>query len=137
VIFLEYAIDVAAACRERGIKTVAVTAGYISEEPRVEFYRAMDAANVDLKGFTDGFYQRLCTARLGPVLDTLKYLKHETGVWFEITTLLIPGENDSSEELERLLPGWWKTWGPTCRCTSRPSTPTGRCWIPRQLRPRR
>lgn len=103
VIFLEYAVDVAAACRERGIKTVAVTAGYISKEPRVEFYRHMDAANVDLKGFTEDFYARLCTARLEPVLDTLKYLKHETNVWFEITTLLIPGENDSEAEIERLV----------------------------------
>jgi pyruvate formate lyase activating enzyme len=103
VIFLEYAVDVAQACRERGIRTVAVTAGYISREPRIEFYRHMDAANVDLKGFTEDFYARLCTARLEPVLDTLKYLKHETDVWFEITTLLIPGENDSESELERMV----------------------------------
>ena len=102
VIFLEYAVDVAQACHARGIKTVAVTAGYISPEPRVEFFRHMDAANVDLKGFTDAFYQRLCSARLQPVLDTLVYLKHETNVWFEITTLLIPGENDSDEELEAM-----------------------------------
>jgi pyruvate formate lyase activating enzyme len=100
VIFLEYAVDVAAACRARGIKTVAVSAGYICDEPRVEFFRAMDAANIDLKGFTEGFYKNLCTGRLEPVLNTLKYLKHETEVWFEITTLLIPGENDSSEEIE-------------------------------------
>ena len=100
VIFLEYAIDVAEACRARGIKTVAVTAGYICDEPRVEFYRHMDAANVDLKGFTEDFYQKLCTAHLRPVLDTLVYLKKETDVWFEITTLLIPGQNDSDEELE-------------------------------------
>jgi pyruvate formate lyase activating enzyme len=100
VIFLEYAIDVAEACRARGIKTVAVTAGYICDEPRVEFYRHMDAANVDLKGFTEDFYQKLCTAHLQPVLDTLVYLKKETDVWFEITTLLIPGQNDSDEELE-------------------------------------
>ena len=91
VIFLEYAADVAEACRERGVKTVAVSAGYICEEPRVEFFSKMDAANIDLKGFTDGFYRNLCSARLGPVLDTLEYLKHETEVWFEITTLLIPG----------------------------------------------
>ncbi|HYN38863.1 MAG TPA: AmmeMemoRadiSam system radical SAM enzyme, partial [Rhodospirillales bacterium] len=102
VIFLEYAVDVAQACHARGIKTVAVTAGYISPEPRVEFFRHMDAANVDLKGFTDAFYQRLCSARLQPVLDTLVYLKHKTSVWFEITTLLIPGENDSDEELEEM-----------------------------------
>jgi pyruvate formate lyase activating enzyme len=102
VIFLEYAVDVAAACRARGIKTVAVTAGEICPEPRVEFYAAMDAANVDLKGFTETFYRKICGGELGPVLDTLKYLKHETDVWFEITTLLIPGENDSDEELDRM-----------------------------------
>src|SRR5438270_14074887 len=92
VIFAEYAIDVAEACRERGIKVVAVTAGYITEEARPEFYRHMDAANVDLKAFADTFYHRLCFAQLDPVLDTLKYLRHETNVWFEVTTLLIPGE---------------------------------------------
>ena len=102
VIFLEYAVDVAAACRERGIKTVAVSAGYIAPEPRVEFFRAMDAANIDLKAFTEGFYKGLCSARLAPVLETLEYLKHETEVWFEITTLLIPGENDSEAEVEAL-----------------------------------
>ena len=100
VIFLEYAVDVAQACRERGIKTVAVSAGYISPEPRTEFFRHMDAANIDLKGFTDGFYKNLCSGRLAPVLETLEYLKHETNVWFEITTLLIPGENDLHEEIE-------------------------------------
>ena len=102
VIFLEYAIDVAQACRERGIKTVAVSAGYICEEPRAEFFRHMDAANIDLKGFTEHFYKSLCSAQLGPVLDTLAYLKQETNVWFEITTLLIPGENDSPAEIEAL-----------------------------------
>jgi len=100
VIFLEYAVDVAQACRERGIKTVAVSAGYICAEPRAELFRHMDAANIDLKGFTDGFYKNLCTGKLTPVLDTLEYLKHDTDVWFEITTLLIPGENDSPAEIE-------------------------------------
>src|SRR6201987_3487106 len=100
VIFLEYAVDVAQACRARGIKTVAVSAGYIAPEPRIEFFRHMDPANIDLKGFTDGFYKTLCTGKLGPVLETLEYLKHETQVWFEITTLLIPGENDSAQEIE-------------------------------------
>ncbi|RIL06705.1 MAG: AmmeMemoRadiSam system radical SAM enzyme [Proteobacteria bacterium] len=99
VIFLEYAVDAAAACRERGIKTVAVTAGYVKPEARRELFASMDAANVDLKGFTERFYHKLCTGHLDPVLDTLRYLKHETSVWFEITTLLIPGENDSEEEL--------------------------------------
>jgi pyruvate formate lyase activating enzyme len=102
VIFLEYAVDVAAACREAGIRTVAVTAGYITPEPRKEFFAAMDAANVDLKAFTEGFYKKLCTAELAPVLETLEYLKHETDVWFEITTLLIPGHNDSEKEIAAL-----------------------------------
>ncbi|MGE5504261.1 MAG: AmmeMemoRadiSam system radical SAM enzyme [Actinomycetota bacterium] len=102
VIFLEYAVDVAQACRERGIRTVAVTAGYIGEQARKEFFGAMDAANVDLKAFTEDFYHRLCGGHLAPVLDTLKYLKHETDTWFEITTLIIPGENDSDGEIEAL-----------------------------------
>jgi pyruvate formate lyase activating enzyme len=102
VIFMEYAIDTAQACHERGIKSVAVTAGYICEEPRrVEFYRHMDAANVDLKAFTEGFYRNICAGHLQDVLDTLVYLKHATDVWFEITTLLIPGENDSAAEIEQ------------------------------------
>jgi pyruvate formate lyase activating enzyme len=99
-IFLEYAVDVADACHARGVKAVAVTAGYISPEPRVEFFDHMDAANVDLKAFTEGFYKRLCSTELAPVLETLVYLKQETDVWFEITTLLIPGENDSEAEIE-------------------------------------
>jgi pyruvate formate lyase activating enzyme len=102
VIFLEYAIDTARACRAQGIHSVAVTAGYIEPAPRREFFAEMDAANVDLKGFSESFYHRLCSARLRPVLDTLVYLKHETRVWLEITTLLIPGENDSPEELGAL-----------------------------------
>jgi len=102
VIFLEYAVDVAAACRAVGLKTVAVTAGYICPEPRREFFAAMDAANIDLKGFTEDFYRKLCTGHLAPVLETLEYLKHETDVWFEITTLLIPGHNDSDAEIAAL-----------------------------------
>jgi len=102
VIFLEYAVDVAAACRARGLKTVAVSAGYISAEPRAEFFAAMDAANIDLKAFTEDFYRELCTAGLAPVLDTLKYLKHETDVWFELTDLIIPGRNDSDRELDEM-----------------------------------
>jgi pyruvate formate lyase activating enzyme len=103
VIFMEYAIDVAQACHEKGIKMVAVTAGYIEDEPRAEFYKYMDAANVDLKAFTDKFYKELCSAGLTPVLETLKYLKHETDVWFEITDLLIPGENDGEAEIEEKI----------------------------------
>lgn len=102
IIFHEYAVDVAQACRERGIKSVAVTAGYVCDEPREEFYRHMDAANVDLKGFTERFYRQVCGGSLQPVLDTLVYIKHHTDVWLEITTLVIPGENDSEAELERL-----------------------------------
>jgi pyruvate formate lyase activating enzyme len=102
VIFLEYTIDVADACRELGIRSVAVTAGYICDEPRVELYRHMDAANVDLKAFTQEFYASTCAGHLQPVLDTLEYLKHETDVWFEITNLLIPGRNDSDEEVDAM-----------------------------------
>ena len=102
VIFHEYAIDVAQACHEQGVRTVAVTAAEVCEEPRAEFYRFMDAANVDLKAFSDRFYRQICGGHLQPVLDTLLYLKHETEVWFEITTLLIPGENDSDRELDEL-----------------------------------
>jgi pyruvate formate lyase activating enzyme len=105
VIFYEYAIDVAQACHAVGIKTVAVTAGYMSPGPRAQLYRHMDAANVDLKAFSEEFYFKLTKSHLAPVLDTLEYLKHATKVWFEITTLLIPGENDSAKEVE-LLSRW-------------------------------
>jgi pyruvate formate lyase activating enzyme len=100
-IFMEYAIDVADACHDLGIRTVAVTAGYISPEPRAEFYRHLDAANVDLKGFTEDFYKHTCGAELGAVLDTLEYLA-DTDVWVELTTLLIPGMNDSDDELDAM-----------------------------------
>jgi pyruvate formate lyase activating enzyme len=112
VIFAEYAMDIADACRERGIKTVAVTAGYMHDAPRREFYAKMDAANVDLKAFTDEFYFKQCAARLAPVLDTLVYLRHETDVWFEITTLLIPGKNDSNAEIEAQCKWIMKELGP-------------------------
>ena len=102
VVFAEYAIDTALACRERGIRTVAVTAGYIHPEPAHEFYATMDAANVDLKGFTDDFYFKLCGGHLQPVLDTLAYIHHETDCWLEVTTLLIPGQNDSEAEIKAL-----------------------------------
>ena len=111
-IFIEYAIDAAQACHELGIKSVAVTAGYICAEPRAEFYRYVDAANVDLKGFTERFYHQICAGHLQPVLDTLIYLKRETSVWFEITTLLIPGENDSEAELEELTQWVIENLGP-------------------------
>ncbi|MCY0854805.1 AmmeMemoRadiSam system radical SAM enzyme [Cupriavidus sp. D39] len=99
VIFAEYAMDVADACHKLGIMTVAVTAGYMGAQARRDFYAKMDAANVDLKAFTDEFYFKLTGARLQPVLETLKYLKHETDVWLEVTTLLIPGKNDSNDEI--------------------------------------
>ena len=134
VIFLEYAIDVARACREQGVRTVAVTAGYISPEPRAEFFRHMDAANVDLKSFSDDFYYKICGARLQPVLDTLQYIKHETSTWLELTTLLIPGENDSDEELQALthwvatnlgpdVPLHFSAFHPDWKMTDRPRTP--------------
>ncbi len=102
VIFAEYAIDVARECRRQGIKTVAVTAGYISSSARREFFSYMDAANVDLKAFSEHFYKKLTLSGLKEVLDTLKFLKNETSVWLEITNLLIPGENDSTEEIDAM-----------------------------------
>jgi len=134
VIFMEYAIDVAQACHERGIKTVAVTAGYVCEEPRAEFYRHMDAANVDLKAFSEEFYWKVTKGHLQPVLDTLVYLKHETDVWLEVTTLLIPGLNDSNAELEQLtrwiveelgpdVPLHFSAFHPDYRMLDRPRTP--------------
>jgi len=101
-VFMEYAIDVAGACRNKGVRTVAVTAGYICPEPRQEFFAAMDAANIDLKAFTERFYRNICGAELAAVLETLEYVKHETQTWLEITTLLIPGENDSDSELDAM-----------------------------------
>ncbi len=102
VIFLEYAVDVARACHEYGIRTVAVTAGEICAEPRREFFAHIDAANIDLKAFSSEFYRKQCKADLATVLETLEYVRHETPVWLEITTLLIPGLNDSSEEIHAM-----------------------------------
>ncbi len=112
VIFAEYAMDTADACHQRGIKTVAVTAAYIHKEARRDFFSVIDAANVDLKAFTDEFYYKLTGSHLQPVLDTLIYLRHETTVWFEITTLLIPGKNDSDEELTAMCQWIKKELGP-------------------------
>ena len=134
VIFHEYAIDVAQACAERGVKSVAVTAGYVCPEPRAEFYRYMDAANVDLKAFSEDFYWKLTGGHLEPVLDTLRYLKHETRVWFELTTLLIPGENDSDQELDAMtrwvveelgpeVPMHFTAFHPDWKLRDRPPTP--------------
>jgi len=134
VVFAEYAIDTALACREQGIRNVAVTAGYIHPEPRREFFAVMDAANVDLKAFTENFYHKLCVAHLGPVLDTLAYLHHETDCWVEITTLLIPGQNDSPEEINELatwierelgrdVPLHFTAFHPDWKMTAIPETP--------------
>jgi pyruvate formate lyase activating enzyme len=105
VVFAEYAIDVARACHAAGLATVAVTAGYVRAAPRRELFGAIDAANVDLKAFSEGFYRKLCFAHLQPVLETLEWLVKEGGVWTELTTLLVPGHNDSEDEVARLA-GW-------------------------------
>lgn len=112
VIFHEYAIDVAQACHEQDIRAVAVSAGYVCPEPRQEFYRYMDAVNIDLKAFNDHFYKYLTGSQLQPVLETLVYLKNETDVWFEITTLLIPGENDSDKEINKMTEWLVSNLGP-------------------------
>ena len=136
VIFLEYAVDVAEACREQDIRNVAVTAGYITEQAREEFFRPMDAANIDLKAFTDRFYWKVCGGHLEPVLDTLRYVKNETDVWLELTTLLIPDENDSEAEIEAMtqwiaeelgpdVPLHLTAFHPDWKMTSTPSTPIG------------
>ena len=136
LIFLEYAVDVAHACRDQGIKSVAVTAGYVTEKAREEFFRPMDGANVDLKAFTDRFYHRICGGRLQPVLETLEYIKHHTNVWLEITTLLIPGENDGEAELEAMaawvvehlgpdVPWHFSAFHPDWKMHDIPPTPLG------------
>jgi pyruvate formate lyase activating enzyme len=112
VIFHEYAVDTAKACRQLGLKSVAVSAGYVTPEPRAEFYQWMDAANIDLKAFTERFYHQITGGHLQPVLDTLKYIKHETPVWLELTTLLIPGENDSDAEIEEMTKWVVENLGP-------------------------
>jgi len=112
IIFMEYALDVATACRERGLLTVGVTAGYIDPEPREIFFKAMDAVNVDLKAFTDSFYYKICGAHLQPILETLCYIRQETNTWLELTTLLIPGENDSDSELNAMTQWAVENLGP-------------------------
>jgi pyruvate formate lyase activating enzyme len=143
VVFMEYAIDAADACRARGVKSVAVTAGYMCAEPRTEFYRHMDAANVDLKAFTERFYYKVCGGALAPVLETLEYLK-ASGVWFEITTLLIPGENDSEGELNRLtqwvaeklgrdVPLHFTAFHPDWKMRDKPRTPAATLTVARRI----
>ncbi len=144
VIWAEYAIDTAKACREQGIKTVAVTAGYITPEARPAFFHAMDAANVDLKAFTEDFYYRITYSHLQPVLDTLRWLKHESDVWFEITNLVIPDANDSPDEFRRMcdwilkavgadVPVHFTAFHPDFRMTDRPNTPHETLIMARQI----
>ena len=144
VIFHEYAQDVATACHERGIRTVAVTANYISEAARAAFYAGMDAANVDLKAFSERFYHRLTGAHLQPVLDNLEWLVRETDVWVELTTLLIPGENDSEAEIRALsewvleklgpdVPIHFTAFHPDFRMTEYPPTPVSTLRRARQI----
>jgi len=133
-VFLEYAIDVANAAHERGVRSVAVTAGYICPEPRAELFRHMDAANIDLKGFSEDFYRKVCGAELAAVLETLEYVHNETQAWLEITTLLIPGLNDSDAELEAMcawlvehlgpdVPLHFTAFHPDWKMRDRPPTP--------------
>jgi len=134
IVSAEYCLEVAEACRESGLKTIAVTAGYICGQAREAFFRGMDAANIDLKGFTEAFYRDFCGARLAPVLDTLEYVVRETQVWTELTTLLIPGANDSEAELDALaawvsdhlgpeVPLHFSAFHPDYRLVDRPATP--------------
>ena len=134
VIFHEYAADIAAACWARGVKTVAVTAGYVTDRARADFFRGIDAANVDLKAFTEEFYWTVTKGHLQPVLDTLLYLKHETDIWLEITTLVIPGENDSEREIDAMcawvvenlgpaVPMHFSAFHPDYRMLDKPRTP--------------
>jgi pyruvate formate lyase activating enzyme len=144
VIFAEYAIDTARACHAIGIHTIAVTAGYITADAREEFFSVMDAANIDLKAFTEGFYSKLCAAELAPILDTLKYVRHQTQTWLEITTLLIPGSNDSTDEICQMcdwilaelgpdVPLHFTAFHPDYRLTSVPATSPESCQRAREL----
>ena len=144
VVFAEYAIDTALACREKGIRNVAVTAGYIHPEPAREFFAVMEAANVDLKAFSDHFYHKLCAGHLQPVLDTLSYIHHDTACWLEITTLLIPGQNDSPAELREMthwlatelgpdVPLHFSAFHPDWKMTDIPATPAATLSLARQI----
>ena len=143
-IFMEYAIDTAIACRERGVKSVAVTAGYFEPQPRADFFQHMDAANVDLKAFSDKFYWKLTGSHLQEVLETLEYIKHETDVWLELTTLLIPGENDSEKELHQMTewvvehlgqdtPMHFSAFHPDWKMRDKPPTPVSTLIKARQI----
>jgi len=144
VIFHEYAIDTAQACRGLGIKSVAVSAGFVCEQPRAEFYQWMDAANIDLKAFSERFYHEITGSHLQPVLETLLYIKRETSVWLELTTLIIPGENDSEAELESMtqwvvenlgpdVPMHFTAFHPDWKMLDRPPTPLASLLTARQI----
>ncbi len=133
-VFYEYARDVAIACHEVGVRTVAVTAGWMLAAPRADLYSHVDAVNVDLKAFSEDFYHRICSASLAPVLETLQYLVHETSAWVELTTLLIPGLNDTDDELDQLsswvvaqlgadVPMHFTAFHPDFKMRDRPPTP--------------
>lgn len=135
VVFPERAIDLALACRERGLANVVVTAGYVNPEARADLFAVVDAANVALQGFNDGFYQRVTGGRLQPVLDTIRYLAHQTGVWLELTTMLIPGHNDATSELTEMcdwlvqevgpdVPLHFTAFHPGNRVSHMPATPS-------------
>jgi pyruvate formate lyase activating enzyme len=144
VIFHEYAIDTALACRELGIKSVAVSAGYVCPQPRAEFYQVMDAANIDLKAFSERFYHQLTGSHLQDILETLEYLYHETSVWLELTTLIIPGENDSRDELEQMtqwvveklgadVPLHFSAFHPDWKMRDTPPTPLASLLLAREI----
>lgn len=144
VIFHEYAIDAAQACRDAGIKSVAVSAGYVCSEPRAEFYQWMDAANIDLKAFSERFYHQITGSHLQPVLETLQYIKRETSVWLELTTLIIPGENDSEAELESMtqwvvehlgpdVPMHFTAFHPDWKMRDKPRTPKSSLLLARTI----
>ncbi len=130
----EYVADIAAIAHERGLATVMVTNGYIAREAFVDVYRHIDAANVDLKAMSEEFYARATLSHVQPVLDTLRRLRHETGVWFEITNLLIPTLNDQQPEVQRLcawilenlgedVPVHFSAFHPDFKFLDKPSTP--------------
>jgi pyruvate formate lyase activating enzyme len=98
----EYVIDIARVAHDYGLNTVMVTNGYVTREAFFDIYQHIDAANVDLKAFTETFYSKITLTHLAPVLETLKWLRHETNVWFEVTNLIIPTLNDDDSEFQRL-----------------------------------
>jgi pyruvate formate lyase activating enzyme len=142
-VFVEYAIDAARVCRELGFATVAVTAGYTSGQARRDLYEVIDAANIDLKGFTDDFYEQHCLAHLGPVLETIEHAV-KRGVWVELTTLVIPGHNDTDQELQaearwivehlgRDVPLHFSAFHPDYKMQDLPRTPTATLRRARQI----